>query len=59
MNEVVISDKNPNCCRSNPDNNLTDSKRPKAAGNKAFKLHNRIMFLKTLERRKLGRANKT
>lgn len=32
--------------------------KPKSAGNKSFRIHNSLRFIKTIERSKIGRENK-
>lgn len=34
------------------------SRKPPAAGNKAFRLHNRLRFSRTSARKEIGRANR-
>lgn len=40
------------------DKRKSNARKPKAAGNLSFKKHNKLRFMKTLERRRLGLKNK-
>ena len=40
------------------DKRKLNARKPKAAGNLSFKKHNKLRFMKTLERRRLGLKNK-
>ena len=40
------------------DNRKLNARKPKAAGNLSFRKHNKLRFMKTLERRHVGLRNK-